>query len=155
MNSVNISILTGRLGKDPEFRPVGDNEVATIVMATDHSWYDKKKKNEDGTEGGWRSNTSWHRVEIWRPGKSLKEAKKGMMVHIQGRYEDNNWTDKEGVVHYSKVVKAEKHWVLPKTEGKSFQDPTVKEYSAPVGDQDPPENDAGFPGENGPDNLPF
>jgi single stranded DNA-binding protein len=155
MNSVNIVVLTGRLGKDPEFRPVGDNEVATIVMATDHSWYDKNKANDDGTIKGWRQKTSWHKCVVWRPGKSLKEAKKGQMVHVQGRYEDNNWTDKEGIVHYQKEVVVEKHWVLPKSEGKPFQDPTIKEYSAPVSDQGPPENDAPFPDGDEFNDLPF
>ena len=121
MNSVNICILTGRLGKDPEIRSVGETEVCRLVMATDHSWFSKTKQNDDGTIGGWESETTWHVVEIWKPGKLLKEAKKGQLVHVEGRYTDNIWTGDDGVKHYDKVMKARAHWVIPRGDGQPFK----------------------------------
>jgi len=118
MNSVNIAILTGRLGDVPTIRQAGDIEVASFSLATEHSWYSEKKQNDDGSTGGWESKTTWHRVTLWRPIKSLKDAEKGRLVHVQGRYESNSWLDqKTGETRYSMEVIAKECWVIPKGGG--------------------------------------
>jgi single-strand DNA-binding protein len=115
MNSFNSVTLVGNLGDAPTIRQAGDIDVASFSMATSHNWYSDKKKNDDGTAGGWESKTTWHRVTLWKPGKSIKEAKKGDRVLIQGRYESNSWQDnKTGETRYSMEVSANSYWVIPK-----------------------------------------
>jgi single-strand DNA-binding protein len=167
MNSVNIAILTGRLGDVPTIRQAGDIEVASFSLATANSWYSDKKQNDDGTTGGWESKTTWHRITYWRPIKSLKEAQKGRMVHVQGRYESNSWQDRNtGETRYSMEVIADKCWVLPEGKGRAFQTEPEKEAkkSSTAGapqtgtpqqtSNEMPVDDSGFP-EEGPDGLPF
>lgn len=127
MNSVNTVVLVGRLADAPKIRQAGDIDVASFSMATDHSWYSKTKQNDDGTEGGWESKTTWHRITVWRPGKSVKEAEKGRLVYVRGRYESNSWQDqKTGETRYSMEVVADQSWVIPKGGG-SFQTEPEKE----------------------------
>ena len=153
MYSVNIIVLTGNLADAPTIRPAGDIEVASFSIATEHSWFNRTKKNDDNTEGGWESKTTWHRVTAWRPNKSMKEAKKGDRVFVQGRYESNSWQDRNtGETRYSMEVIAEKTWVIPRG-GTAFQTEPEKEMKkeAKAGnDLDealgvPPENDSGYP----------
>ena len=153
MNSVNVIILTGRLGNPPVVRQVGDTEVANFSIATEHSWYSKTKKNDDNTEGGWEARTTWHRITLWRPGKSIKDMEKGRLVHVQGRYESNSWLDqKSGETRHSMEVAADKAWVIPKGGGafKTEAEKTEKKEAKAGNDLDealggPPENDAPFP----------
>jgi single-strand DNA-binding protein len=166
MNSVNSITLVGNMGDVATIRQAGDIEVASVSIATEHSWYNKKKLNDQGQEGAWESKTTWHRVTIWRPSKSLKEAPKGSRLFVQGRYETNSWQDQNtGETRYSMEVIAEKHWVIPKG-GNAFQTEPEKEArkSSTVGapqtgtpqqtSNEMPVDDSGFP-EEGPDGLPF
>lgn len=151
MNSCNLIILTGRLGDAPIIRQAGDIEVASLSLATDHSWFNKKKLNDQGQEGAWESKTTWHRVVVWRPTKSIKEAEKGRLVHIQGRYESNSWQDgTTGETRYSMEVIADKCWVLPKGGGafkteseKEAKKEATNDLDAALGGP----QDAGFPDE--------
>ena len=152
MNSVNISILTGRLGDAPTIRQAGEIEVASFSLATDHSWFSKTKQNDDGTEGGWESKTTWHRVTVWKPGKSLKEAGKGRLVYVHGRYESNSWQDKQsGEARYSMEVVADQCWVIPKGGGafKTEEEKAAKKEQKETNDLDEAlgSQDAPFPDE--------
>ena len=56
---VNLVILVGNLGQDPEVRymPNG-NAVANITVATSESWKDQQGQVQERTE--------WHRVVLYR-----------------------------------------------------------------------------------------
>ncbi|MBP9690023.1 MAG: single-stranded DNA-binding protein, partial [Bacteroidia bacterium] len=60
--SVNKVILVGNLGRDPEQpRVLGQNNtrrVLTISLATSESYNDSRT-------GERRTDTEWHRVELW------------------------------------------------------------------------------------------
>lgn len=143
MNSVNLSIIEGRLGKDPLIRKTTTElEVAQISVATQHSWYDKAKEK-------WESSTTWHKIVIWKPGKQLKDAKKGDMIYVQGRYQGRKWTDDKNVENYVMEIIAEKHWVLPTNQGKSFETDEVKQERKKEESSNNQQNDSGF------DDLPF
>lgn len=149
MNSFNSVTLVGNLGDAPTIRQAGDIDVASFSMATSHNWYSDKKQNDDGTTGGWESKTTWHRVTLWKPGKSIKEAKKGDRVLIQGRYESNSWQDnKTGETRYSMEVIANSYWVIPKGSNAFKTEPekkTKKENDLDEALGGPPPDDAGFP----------
>lgn len=56
---VNLVILVGNLGQDPEVRymPNG-NAVANFTVATSESWQDQ--------QGQKRERTEWHRIVMYR-----------------------------------------------------------------------------------------
>jgi single-strand DNA-binding protein len=155
MNSFNSVTLVGNLGDAPTIRQAGDIDVASFSMATSHNWYSDKKQNDDGTTGGWESKTTWHRITLWKPGKSIKDAKKGDRVLIQGRYESNSWQDnKTGETRYSMEVIASSYWVIPKGSNAFQTEPEkeAKKEAKATNDLDealggPPERGEGFPDE--------
>ena len=92
-------------------------------------------------------------MTLWKPGKSIKEAKKGDRVLIHGRYESNSWQDqKTGETRYSMEVVASSYWVIPKGSNafKTEPEKEAKKNAKPGNDLDkaldgPPTDDAGFP----------
>jgi single-strand DNA-binding protein len=95
MASVNKVILIGNLGADPELRytPSGA-AVANFNMATTEKWKDK--------EGQLQEKTEWHRIILWaRQAEIAKEyLRKGSSVYIEGRLQNRNYEDKDGIKRY-------------------------------------------------------
>jgi single-strand DNA-binding protein len=114
MASVNLVIIVGNCGKDPEVRylPSGD-AVANISIATSEKWKDKSGEQMEHTE--------WHRVSFF--GKLAEIAgeylKKGSPVYVQGRIRTRKWQDKEGQDKYSTEIIADKMQMLG---GRSSED---------------------------------
>ncbi len=98
--SVNLIILEGFLGKDPEQRQAGSSTVTTFSIATNDGYGDHKK-------------TNWHNVELW--GKSgdaaAKHLKKGEGVIIRGEIDYQTWGEGDSK-KYKTVIKAFK-WDFP------------------------------------------
>lgn len=92
MASVNRVHLIGNCGSDPEIRflPNGD-AVANFSIATTDQWKDKQGQKQERTE--------WHRIVAYRKLAEIVEAyvKKGTSVYIEGRIQNGEYTDKEGV----------------------------------------------------------
>jgi len=75
MSDVNRLVLTGRVGKDPEFKSPGNTELATFSLAV-NQWMGEEKGEE----------AMWINVNLW--GKRSKVAEyieKGMKLTIEGR----------------------------------------------------------------------
>ncbi len=93
---VNMAILIGRLGADPEIRYNTDGLMITSFrLATTEKWKDNEK-------------TEWHRIITF---KKLAEIcgsylKKGSLVYITGRIQTRSWDDKEGVKRYTTEIVA-------------------------------------------------
>ena len=116
MASVNLVILVGRLGADPEVRytPSG-KPVASFNLATEETW-----KGQDGAK---HSKTEWHKVIAWgKLGEIAGEyLKKGSQVYIEGKLQTRSWEDKEGNKRYVTEILAQSFQFLdtPKArEGK-------------------------------------
>lgn len=96
---VNIQIIEGRLGQDPERKTVGDTTVTTISVAVDESWKDKK--------GDKQKKTEWFEVNFW--GESgdniVKFFHKGDGIFVQGKTETRTYEDKQGVKQYRRSVR--------------------------------------------------
>lgn len=90
MSSVNKAILVGRLGRDPEFRPVGDKEVASMSLATDETYKDKNGEKQKKTQ--WHRLTSWISIDFIR-----NYLHAGDSIYVEGKIEYREWTDKDGV----------------------------------------------------------
>jgi single-strand DNA-binding protein len=83
--SLNVVVLTGRLGKDPEVHATSSGKaVAGFTLAVDDGFGDNKK-------------TLWLYCEIW--GKRAEAlgrlVNKGKRVTVTGRLSEESWTDKQ------------------------------------------------------------
>ena len=84
---MNLVILIGRLGRDPELRSTkGGMAVCSLRVATDF--------RREGSE----PRTDWHDIVVW--GDSAKACSQylssGRMVAIQGRIQTRAWEDENG-----------------------------------------------------------
>lgn len=86
----NQVTIAGRLGRDPELRYIpSGTAVCDITVAVS----DKVKKGDE-----WVEKTCWVDVTLWsRTAEIANEyLKKGSVVLIGGRLEQESWQDKDG-----------------------------------------------------------
>lgn len=83
--SINACTFSGRLGQDVETTFVGEGEkqLAKTTMAVD-------LYSPAGNRTMWLSLESWGRTA-----KALAFAKKGDLLTVTGRMEQDEWTDRE------------------------------------------------------------
>lgn len=90
---MNLVILLGNLGKDPEIKytPQG-TPVARVSLATNERF----KKGDK-----WEDRTEWHNVILWaRLAEIAKEyLHKGSKISVQGSLRTRSWDD-QGKKHY-------------------------------------------------------
>lgn len=97
MSSVNKAILVGRLGRDPEFRQVGDKEVASMSLATDETYKDRNGEKQ--------KKTQWHRLSSWISIDFIRNyLHAGDSIYVEGKIEYREWTDKEGAKKLSTEI---------------------------------------------------
>ena len=142
MASVNMAILVGNLGKDPEIRSTSSGKtVANFNIATNEKWTDK-------ASGQAKERTEWHKVIAWgKLGEFCGEyLKKGKSVYVQGSIQTRSWDDKTGNKRYTTEIVAQRIQLLGA--------PGVQNRG---GDEAPPPPD--FPEAGGPpggeDDVPF
>ncbi len=126
MSAVNMVILIGNLGADPEVRSFADGStVCNIRLATTESWKDK-------ATGEKREATEWHRVVLYRKLGEIagQYLKKGSSVYIEGRLKTRKWQDKEGQERYTTEIEASEMKMLGSGTGSGGQDRSAK--PAPV-----------------------
>ncbi len=96
MNTLRNRVqLIGNLGTAPEVKTLnGGMKMAKLVIATNETY--KNQKGEKVTE------TTWHNVTAWGNQAALAEKflEKGAEVAIDGKLQNNNYTDKDGVKRY-------------------------------------------------------
>jgi single-strand DNA-binding protein len=92
---LNIVILTGRLGADPEVKETSQGgKFATLSLATNEKYKDK--------DGEYKEKTQWHKVIVWNPNlaESLgRYIKKGDVVNVTGQIEYRSY-EADGVTKY-------------------------------------------------------
>ncbi|MFT0173363.1 single-stranded DNA-binding protein [Paraburkholderia mimosarum] len=119
MASVNMVILVGNLGADPEVRylPSGD-AVANIRLATTDRYKDK-------ASGEFKDATEWHRVSFFgRLAEIVSEhLKKGSSVYIEGRIRTRKWQAQDGTDRYSTEIVADKMQMLGGRNGGGRREP--------------------------------
>ena len=98
---INKVQLLGNLGADPEVRNFQNGgRVLTFSLATSEFWKDRNN-------GERKERTTWHRVSIYADGLvdvAEKYLKKGSKVLVEGKLENREWTDGEGVKRTSTEV---------------------------------------------------
>lgn len=91
MANVNKVILIGRLGNQPELRYTQANRAVTeLRLAVTRGWTDKAGQRQERTD--------WFSVEVWDKQAEFCERylAKGREVYVEGRLQNDEWTDKEG-----------------------------------------------------------
>ena len=89
---MNLCILKGRLGADPELTMTNSgSQVAKLSVATSFKWTDK-------ASGQRQERTEWHRVILWDRLADLanQHLAKGREVLITGELRYRQYQDKEG-----------------------------------------------------------
>ena len=93
---VNIIILVGRLGADPDVRYTQDGKMITSFRLATTSKYDDKEYTE------------WHRIVTF--GKLAEICgnylTKGKLIFVQGRTQTRSWDDKDGNKRYTTEIVA-------------------------------------------------
>ena len=99
--SVNIAMILGNLGKDPEVRTMQNGDkIVTFSMATSESWRDK-------ASGEKRENVTWHNIVIFNTGIAEiaeKYLRKGSKCMVTGSLTTRKWQDKDGADRYTTEV---------------------------------------------------
>ena len=110
---MNKVFLFGNVGKDPEVKKVGENQVAKFSLATQ-----SLRKDTAGNKV-----TDWHNIVAW--GKlaelSQKYIKKGSALIVEGEIQYRNYTDKDGVVKYITEISASSIHFAGKKESEPSQ----------------------------------
>ena len=98
--SVNLCIIVGNLGQDPDVVVAQNgNKVVKLSIATSERWRDK-------ATGEQKEVTDWHRITIFDKTSAEfaeKYLKKGNKVYVEGKQKTRKW-EKDGVTHYSTEV---------------------------------------------------
>ena len=137
MNSV---VLIGRLTRDPELRyiPGSGNAVANLNIAVDRPY--SKEKIAD-----------FFRVVVFgKPAENCSNyLAKGSQVAVEGRIQNNNYEDKNGVKHYGNDIIANRVEFLSKADSASNVAATTNSSSlfddAPEGFQSIDDDDDEIP----------
>lgn len=140
--SVNIAIVVGNLGKDPEVRfTQSGRAVANFPIATSESW-----PGQDGTR---QERTEWHNIVVW--GKQAESCgqylAKGRQVFVQGRIQTRTYEDKTGNTRYITEIVAQRVQFLgsgggarasQETQDQGFGDASSSSFPSPPIDDDIP-----------------
>ena len=127
---INKVIIQGRLTADPELTQTTSGiSLCRISIAVDRGY----KSKETG-----ESQTDFINVIAWRHTAEFisRYFKKGSMIIVEGNLKNNNYTDSDGVKHYSMNVHAESvHFAGGKSENR--QEDTSAKASADVSSKQP------------------
>lgn len=118
MASVNMAIIVGNLGRDPESRsfPNGDMVVNFSVATTDR-WKDRNT-------GENKESTTWHNI-VCTGGLATIAAdylRKGSQVYVEGSIKTRQYQDQQGQTKYVTEIRANRLQLLDKRPQGQQQD---------------------------------
>lgn len=100
MAGLNVAIVSGRIGKDPEIKRFNNgDEIANFSIATSETWTDKRS-------GDRKEKTEWHNIKVQGEHfiKVVRQfLNKGDRVTVQGKIETRSW-EKDGEKRYSTEI---------------------------------------------------
>jgi single-strand DNA-binding protein len=126
--SLNLVVLVGRVGRDPEMRYSRSGDaVANLSVATTERWSKDGQKHE---------RTEWHRVEVWGgAAKFVSEyVVKGALVLVEGSIRTDEWKDKDGKDRKTTKINAKRIELL--SGGKAQSEPAAPQ-AAEADDDEP------------------
>ncbi len=127
---MNIVILHGRLTRDPEFRQTQSQiPVCRFTVAVDRFTKDKEKAADFIECTAWRQTAEF----------ISRYFTKGTAIIVEGSLHNNNYTDNNGVKHYSMNVLAERVHFAESKKQDDKQEPelNIDDFEV-IGDEQPP-----------------
>lgn len=108
--------VRGRLGKDPELKTVGADNLQMVSFSLAHT--PRSKKNGEWVDG----DTTWYRVVRFGTGAEAiaQSITKGDEVLVIGTLKMNNYTDKNGEAKSQLEITASEVGIVPKAAKKTF-----------------------------------
>jgi single-strand DNA-binding protein len=97
MKDLNLVIISGRLGKDPEIRNTERASIASFSLAVGDGYKNKQGEQVDRTH--WINCVSFR--EKLNEAVIEKYVFKGSKVTIQGTLQQRTWEDKDGNTRYA------------------------------------------------------
>jgi len=100
MSGVNMAVVLGNLGSDPDMRyTTGGTAYCRFSVATDEKWKD--------SSGELKEKTTWHRIVVWGRQAELcnEHLHKGAKVHVVGQMEHGEY-EKDGQTVRTFEIKA-------------------------------------------------
>ena len=100
MAGINLVILIGRLGSDPEVRYTqSGTAVCNFDLATSEQWTKDGEKQE---------RVEWHRIVAWSKRAEIcgEYLSKGSNVYVEGKLQTRKWEDKDGNTRYMTEIVA-------------------------------------------------
>lgn len=154
MSSLNVVMLIGHLGKDPELRySQKGTSILNMSIATDESFIDQQGVRQEKTE--------WHTVVCYQrmAENCAQYLSKGSLVYVEGSLTSRKWQAQDGTDRYSTEVRARTVKFLDrKAEGKQST-PNNQPKAEPTGTQRRPSRRASstmpMPESAAMDNVPF
>lgn len=120
---INRVILEGRLGADPVRYQTASNKVYTFLSVP---LFDPFQKD--------RSTSEWMQCQVW--GKSaeymLENAKKGMVVSLEGRLRNRKITNAQGETTYRTYIAVERANLIRERRSEPTPPPNSKQVETPV-----------------------
>lgn len=99
--SVNLAIVQGALGRDPDIRNTqAGGKIANMSIATSEQWRDR-------ASGERREKTEWVRVVVFNDALVNvieKYVKKGSTIYVEGKLQTREWSGNDGVKRMSTEV---------------------------------------------------
>lgn len=121
---MNTVILMGRLTRDPEIRySSGDSQTAVARFSIA---VDRRFRRDGGQEADFFDCNAFGRSAEFVE----KYLKKGVKIVLQGRIENNNYTNREGQKVYGTRIVAEN---IEFAESKAASQSSAAQYQAPQG----------------------
>lgn len=100
MAGLNLAIIVGNMGRDPETRYTSDNrKIALLSVAT-------SRKYKTGS-GEWKEATEWHRVVVFQESSVEyieRFGRKGATVLVTGEIRTRKWEDQSDQTHYTTEI---------------------------------------------------
>jgi single-strand DNA-binding protein len=132
MASINLAILIGNLGKDPQLRYTqSGTPVCTFSIATTENWTDQSGQKQQKTE--------WHNIVVWskQAENCAKYLRKGRAAYIEGRVQTRSWDDNTGQKRYSTEIVADTVKFLgePPNGQEQAERPAAQQKPASAGSQ--------------------
>jgi len=125
--SINMVILMGNLGRDPEVKTLqGGSLIGKFSVATTQGWKDKQTDE-------WKEKTEWHNIVVWNEHliKTIsKYLKKGTKVYVIGQLETRKWQGNDGQDRYTTevVLKGYEAKLFVLSGGKTKDDQGADDY---------------------------
>ena len=134
---MNLAILIGRIGKDPEAgTTTNGTAVAKFTLATSEKYKDKEL-------------TEWHTIRCWRSTADFvgKYCPKGSLVSVEGKLRTETWEGRDGSKRSQVIIEADEVKLLArKNEGKPMPQDERPRYWTASGEEslEPQPNDMPF-----------